>query len=121
MSTVIELKEPHENGYNKRLLTKGASEIVVDTCSHYLDASGNRVPLDDNMQAQLSNTIHSYAKQALRTIAFAYKDLAEGEGGPEHDDHEEGSKLANIELSGLTLISIAGIKDIIREEVPDAV
>lgn len=62
-----------------------------------------------------------YAKQALRTIAFAYKDLAEGEGGPEHDDKEEGSKLANIELEGLTLIAIAGIKDIIREEVPDAV
>jgi hypothetical protein len=57
----------------------------------------------------------------LRTIAFAYKDLVEGEGGPEHDEKEDGAKLANIELSGLTLISIAGIKDIIREEVPDAV
>jgi len=57
----------------------------------------------------------------LRTIAFAYKDLAQDEGGPEHDDKEDGSKLANIELSGLTLVAIAGIKDIIREEVPDAV
>lgn len=57
----------------------------------------------------------------MRTIAFAYKDLAEGEGGPEHDDKEDGSKLANIELSGLTLVAIAGIKDIIRKEVPDAV
>lgn len=57
----------------------------------------------------------------MRTIAFAYKDLVEGEGGPEHDDKEDGAKLANIELSGLTLVSIAGIKDIIREEVPDAV
>lgn len=57
----------------------------------------------------------------MRTIAFAYKDLAQDEGGPEHDDKEDGSKLANIELSGLTLVAIAGIKDIIREEVPDAV
>ena len=117
----MELKEPHENGYNKRLLTKGASEIVVETCSHYLDASGERLPLDDNMKQQLADTIQVYAKQALRTIAFAYKDLTEGEGGPEHDEKEEGSKLANIELEGLTLIAIAGIKDIIREEVPDAV
>jgi magnesium-transporting ATPase (P-type) len=38
MSTVMELTENHENGFNKRLLTKGASEYVVDTCSHYLDA-----------------------------------------------------------------------------------
>jgi Ca2+ transporting ATPase len=57
----------------------------------------------------------------LRTIAFGYKDLGEGEGGPEHDEKEENSKLFNIELSGLTLVGIAGIKDIIREEVPGAV
>lgn len=57
----------------------------------------------------------------MRTIAFGYKDLTDGEGGPEHDDKADGSKLANIELSGLTLVAIAGIKDIIREEVPGAV
>jgi Ca2+-transporting ATPase len=50
MSTVMELKENHDNGFNKRLLTKGASEIVVETCSHYLDASGTKQELDDNMK-----------------------------------------------------------------------
>lgn len=121
MSTVLVLPENHENGHNKRLLTKGASEIVVETCSHYLDANGERVELDDNKKQELAATIKTYAKQALRTIAFAYKDLADGEGGPEHDDKADGSKLANIELEGLTLIAIAGIKDIIRDEVPGAV
>ena len=62
MSTVIELKEPHENGHNKRLLTKGASEIVVETCSHYLDASGEKQVLGDEMKQELDSIIKTYAK-----------------------------------------------------------
>jgi magnesium-transporting ATPase (P-type) len=42
MSTVVELPENHDNGHNKRLHVKGASEIVVETCSHYLDFEGNK-------------------------------------------------------------------------------
>lgn len=57
----------------------------------------------------------------MRTIAFAYKDLKDGDGGPNHEEKTEGSKIYKIEESGHTLICIAGIKDIIREEVPDAV
>ena len=46
----------------------------------------------------------------------------EGEGGPTHEEmSEENPKLAKIEESGNILIAIAGIKDIIREEVPEAV
>jgi len=38
-----------------------------------------------------------------------------------HEDKDEGSKIYKIEEGGHTLICIAGIKDIIREEVPGAV
>ena len=38
-----------------------------------------------------------------------------------YEEKEEGSKIYKIEEGGLTLIAIAGIKDIIRDEVPDAV
>ena len=57
----------------------------------------------------------------MRTFAFAYKDLYENEGGPGHENRNEGSKCYEIEESGLTLIAVVGIKDIIREEVPRAV
>ena len=43
------------------------------------------------------------------------------EGGPSHEDIEANSKIYKIEEGGLTLICLAGIKDIIREEVPSAV
>lgn len=73
------------------------------------------------MKQQLEQIIKSYAKQALRTIGFAYKDLNQGDGGPDHENKKEGSKIYEIEEGDLTLICIAGIKDIIREEVPHAV
>lgn len=57
----------------------------------------------------------------MRTIAFGYKDLKESDGGPNHEGKPEGSKIYDIEMGDLTLICIAGIKDIIREEVPLAV
>ena len=50
MATVVELPEAHENGHTKRLHVKGASEIVVETCSHYLDEEGNAQVLDDQMK-----------------------------------------------------------------------
>lgn len=98
MSTVIENVEDNTNGYSKRLHVKGASEIVVETCSHYLDFAGEPQVLDDVMKQQLAETIKTYAKQALRTIAFGYKDLQEGEGGVEHDEKdEETDKIFHIE------------------------
>lgn len=116
-----------ETGYPKRLHVKGASEIILATCKYYLDSEGNKIELTDNMVNQINDTIQSFAKKALRTIVFAYKDLNQDDGGPSHErmavDPETGkeTKVAEIEESGLVLIAIAGIKDIIREEVPKAV
>ena len=42
MSTVLENIEDNEHGYDKRLMTKGASEIVLGNCSHYLDENGEK-------------------------------------------------------------------------------
>ena len=51
MSTFLEIDDENlEHGYNKRLHVKGASEIVLATCSHYLDESGNKSVLDDSMR-----------------------------------------------------------------------
>lgn len=116
MSTVIE----HAGG-SRRVHIKGASEIVLDTCTHYLDSQGQKKPIDDLMKNSLNDQIKNYAKNALRTIAFAYKDLQPNQGGPDHEELVEGTKIAKIEESDNILIAIAGIMDIIREEVPHAV
>lgn len=124
MSTVITLddSEPTEHNYGKRLHVKGASEIILESCNYYLDENGEKQVLSDEVKEKINDTIKSFAMQALRTIAFAYKDLLQNEGGPNHDDMSEDlCHLAKIEEKNNVLIAIAGIKDIIREEVPDAV
>jgi Ca2+-transporting ATPase len=84
MSTVLENLKT-SNSYGKRLHVKGASEIVMGCCSHYLDLDGNVKDLTDEMKCNLENVITEYAKGALRTICFGYKDLLPNECGPEHD------------------------------------
>ena len=120
MSTVVENAKDGADGYNKRLLIKGASEIVKACCSHYLDENGDVQQKDDIMDEKFNGIINDYAKVALRTIVIAYKDIEQGEEGEKHDAPEE-EEIKNIEKQGLTLVAILGIKDIVRTEVPDAV
>jgi len=43
MSTFLEIDDQQlEYGYNKRLHVKGASEIVLETCSDYIDENGQK-------------------------------------------------------------------------------
>ena len=97
---------------------KGASEIVMEACSHYINEKGIVMPLTDDMKGNIKNVITKFAQNALRTISLAYKDVQQGENGVKHD---EGVGVKEIEKSGFILISIFGIMDIIRAEVPQAV
>ena len=119
MSTI--LSNAHENNsYGKRLCIKGASELVLESCTHYLDEHGQVQELRDDTKKQVLDMINFYAKKALRTIALAYRDLEPGLHGENHDEPDDG-EIKDVEKTNLTLISILGIYDIIRSEVPAAV
>ena len=75
-------------GYDKRLYHKGASELVLAECSHYIDAQGQRQPITDGKNKQIKDVIEMYADKALRTIGLAYRDLEKGEFGDNHDAPE---------------------------------
>ena len=62
MSTILEKIEGNMFGYDKRLHIKGAAEIVLKGCTHYLDKSGLRVELPDEMKEELGEVITGYAK-----------------------------------------------------------
>ena len=119
MSTIIS-NATGNGGYDKRLLVKGASELVKNCCSHYLDEAGNREELGEDKSGEIDNIIEEYASNALRTIAIAYKDLEEGENGEDHLEPED-AEIKDVEKSGLTLVAIIGIMDILRTEVPNSV
>jgi len=91
---------------------------TVESCDKILDLNdGNIVKITPQIIADTESAIMSYAKKSLRTIGMAYCDLPKGYNIEDKDK----KKCMKIEISGLTLIGVCGIKDIIRKEVPGSV
>ncbi|XP_063245032.1 plasma membrane calcium-transporting ATPase 4-like [Bacillus rossius redtenbacheri] len=119
MSTVI----PREGG-GYRLLTKGASEIILGKCNFIHGQKGEVVPLTDAAKHSLKvDVIEPMADSGLRTLVIAYKDFVPHggqlnevrmNGEPKWDDED------NI-VNNLTLLALVGIEDPVRSEVPEAI
>ncbi|KAM7469858.1 hypothetical protein LguiA_008041 [Lonicera macranthoides] len=96
---------------------KGAAEIVLASCTRYIDANGCLVPLDDYKLSLFKKVIDDMAVRSLRCIAFAFRSY---ELGNIPSDEE---KLANWDLAeaDLVLLAIVSLKDPCRPGVRDAV
>jgi len=64
----------------------------------------------------ITKVIKAYAKQSLRTLLIAYKDLK-----PKSKDIAYDSLNEEFLEDDLILIGIAGIKDPLRDEIPEAI
>ena len=73
--------------------------------------------MEGDIKGQIDSAIVKMAEQSLRTLGVAYKELPEGSDLTTKDK----KGVHEIEKSGLTLLCLLGIKDIVREEVPGAV
>uniref|UniRef100_A0A8C2G2T3 P-type Ca(2+) transporter n=1 Tax=Cyprinus carpio TaxID=7962 RepID=A0A8C2G2T3_CYPCA len=109
MRTVVQMPDG-----SFRLYSKGASEILLKKCSSILGANGearNFKPRDrDEM---VKKVIEPMACEGLRTICIAYREFS---CDPEPDWDNE----AEI-VTDLTCISVVGIEDPVRPEVPEAI
>ena len=89
----------------KRMLyVKGASEILFKYCSG--------IEADAITQADVMAHLRGYQDKAMRTIGFAYKELADDEL-----PIGEGALLVN----DLTFMGIVAISDPVRDDVPQAI
>ncbi|XP_057521900.1 putative calcium-transporting ATPase 11, plasma membrane-type [Amaranthus tricolor] len=93
-----------------RAFSKGASEILLESCDKVLDPNGKPVALSPDLRQKINEVIDKFASEALRTLCIAYKDVKE------KIDAE-----ANIPEDNLTLIAVVGIKDPVRPGVKEAV
>uniref|UniRef100_A0A3P8NVA3 Calcium-transporting ATPase n=1 Tax=Astatotilapia calliptera TaxID=8154 RepID=A0A3P8NVA3_ASTCA len=109
MSTVIKLPDG-----SFRLYSKGASEIMLKKCSYILDANGeSRSFRPRDRDEMVKQVIEPMACEGLRTICIAYRDLPSNPE-PEWDNETE-------IVTELTCITVVGIEDPVRPEVPDAI
>ncbi|CAB4486632.1 PMCA-type calcium-translocating P-type ATPase [Rhizophagus irregularis] len=118
MTTVIKLssagpshgKAPATGDY--RVHVKGASEIVLGHCTHYVDAEGKVQELDNNIRQQYKLEIVEFTTKALRTICLAYRDITT------HDFNKLGD---DPPLNELILLGLVGIQDPLRPSVKESV
>ena len=117
MSTIVfhdDSKGP-SNG-TSTIYCKGAPEIVLSLCSHYIDRNGQRKTLSKSGAAykDIHATLLEMSKQSLRTVALAHSALSVDVGHVTTVDPHE------LEID-LTLDAIYGIRDPVRKDVPSAV
>ncbi|CAM6016725.1 unnamed protein product, partial [Sphagnum balticum] len=94
---------------------KGAAEIMLELCTHTLEADGSITPLTPDKMEQLNATISKFANSALRTLCFAYRDVSPSEV------EELAIKTTKLPDQNLICIAIVGIKDPCRFGVPESV
>ncbi|KAL0376685.1 UNVERIFIED_CONTAM: Calcium-transporting ATPase 12, plasma membrane-type [Sesamum calycinum] len=93
---------------------KGDAEIILSSCSHYLDATGNIVTLDDQERERFHQIIEDMAANSHQSIAFAYKQISQ-------DEYENEVRNCNIPNTGMVLLGIFGLKILCSPSVKEAV
>jgi Ca2+ transporting ATPase len=112
MSTLI---KDHQG--KELMVISGASELILEGCDKLQDLkSGEIKQIGHAERDEIKDAITKFAEKSLRTIGLAYSYPAK------YDKNEKDANgVLTCESSGLTLIGICGIKDIIRPEVPGAI
>lgn len=118
MTTVI----PLPGGRGHRILTKGASEIVLAKCTSIIGEDGSVMPLtEDGRKEVIAEMVQPMAGRALRTLCLAYRDVHSTGGeaaapgiSPAEPDWNEEEEV----VKDLTCIGVVGIQDPVRPEVP---
>ncbi|KAK6911124.1 hypothetical protein RJ641_023217 [Dillenia turbinata] len=95
---------------------KGAAEIVLASCSGYLDKTGALQSLDDDKEF-FRQAIDDMAAKSLRCVAIAYRQC-DKDKVPINEEKRATWTLPEDEL---VLLAIVGIKDPCREGVKEAV
>ena len=99
MATVVRSNQPGR----KVVYVKGAPEMVLALC---------QTNMDSQLTAQLNDRMLGYQRQAMRTLGFAYKEMAES---------EPVFRQGRLATDGFQLQGIVAISDPVRKEVPAAV
>ena len=98
----------HNTPEGRVAYSKGAPEIVLDSCSYVL-LDGKEKPLAEKDKAGVLDIARQMAGQALRVLGMAYKKSSEGPACKEESE------------AGMVFVGLAGMIDPPREEAKEAI
>lgn len=90
-------------------MVKGAPDILLERCTHYLQ-NGRTYRMTDHMRKEIQRQNDSMARNALRVLAFAYREGRMGKPNKPRDVEES-----------LTFVGLMGMVDPPRLEVKEAI
>ena len=101
------------------LYHKGAAEMVLENCTHFLDADGQEKLLTKPKREQFEKVVREYARGALRCVALAHRNNIQDFCQDPHSIHLQDVE-AELEQK-MCLDALVGIADPLRPDVIDAV
>ncbi len=107
MSTI---EKDHEQGHSLVLITKGAPDVLLERCTRVRTGT-DVVELVDEVRQQILADVTELSTDALRTLAVAYRPLADGETAEPSEDLEQ----------NLIFVGTVGIIDPPRPEAAVAI
>ncbi|CAD7967108.1 unnamed protein product [Amoebophrya sp. A120] len=122
---------PHPSGSGFRVYVKGASEMILSLCSKKCDSSSDAEQefTEQEKREVITKVVTPFAKQSLRTIGLAYRDVSAGES-PDWDavlSAEDASRITGqaaecpVFETELTFLGLVGIEDPLRPTVEPAI
>jgi calcium-translocating P-type ATPase len=98
-----------------RVYVKGATEMILNDASYYLNRDGKVYPMTRKKKTELESIISQMASAALRTIALGHRDFPNKDSLP--SDWQENCP----DTAELCVDAIIGIIDPLRDDVVEAV
>lgn len=110
------------NRWPHRLLTiKGAPEILIERCSHFIDPEGNVQTLDIHSLGLVKDIKDRWSANGKRVILLARKVLTAKDVMSHTSSREFESEVLRHVKGGLILVGLVGIVDPPREEIPSVI
>ena len=85
---------------------------MLENCRYFINKTNSIAEIDSNWREQFKNTISQFSDESLRTLLLCYREISEKDANTDHPENLE---------KDLIVVGVAGIKDPLKEAVPEAV
>ncbi|KIW10599.1 hypothetical protein PV08_11563 [Exophiala spinifera] len=103
------------------LMIKGAPDILLPRCSTYVGEDGEVHELDEGVRVSIEATKDAWSSEGKRVLLLARKPLHGDVVKTDPSDNDFEAEAIQHARKGLTLISLVGIVDPPRDEVPTVI
>jgi sodium/potassium-transporting ATPase subunit alpha len=103
------------------LSIKGAPDILLPWCTHYMTSHGRTEPLTDDHRHLVEEVKNRWSNQAKRVILIARKPLGQKVAAMSTQSNEFDGQIMRHAAYGLELLGLVAIIDPPRDEIPEVI